>query len=430
MIPKRFLLISGVAVVLGGVIITILVSGQRTREVPVHVAAETKTFDSVLLTWVGNEEASQFNIYRADNPEGPYERVGFSNEEEYVDENLDAGEKYHYKVTQVVSFRESGYSARVSATTGPGKPIGVKAQPIDFHEDLELRVDIVWDYTGEIEEYRIYRTEDKGGLFRKVGATTREEYSDRDLQPESTYYYAVTQVIEGEESARSETVSATTGGTWSCGEDIEYGGKDYRTVEIGEQCWFAENVNVTEDELDRECDIERHCYDNDLGNCSVYGGLYDFSSISCGQREEGMRGICPFGWRIPTEGDWQALETEMGMRREISERYGLRGGEEGSRLAGRYDLWKEGPLRSSSNFASSGLNILPGGHQPAFNLRLFYDLGEGAFHWSSTRANEDEDCSYYEEAYTIREIKASETAIKKDCHLGVGTAQLRCVRDY
>jgi len=199
---------------------------------------------------------------------------------------------------------------------------------------------------------------------------------------------------------------------------------------VGEQCWFLENVDVTEDDIERDCDIERYCYDDDSVNCSIYGGLYDYSSISCGERGEGIQGICPFGWRIPAGEDWRELEMEMGMGEETIARYGFRGAQEGSKLAGRYDLWEEGPLRQSGRFASSGLNILPGGYQPAFNLRLFYDIGEVALLWSSTRANEDEECTYYENAYEVREIRSEETAVKKDCHLGVGTAQLRCMRDY
>ena len=32
-----------------------------------------------------------------------------------------------------------------------------------------------------------------------------------------------------------------TASTWSCGDPIGYAGVDYSTVQIGDQCWFAEN---------------------------------------------------------------------------------------------------------------------------------------------------------------------------------------------
>ena len=30
---------------------------------------------------------------------------------------------------------------------------------------------------------------------------------------------------------------------WQCGDPLEYQGYDYETVQIGEQCWFAENLH-------------------------------------------------------------------------------------------------------------------------------------------------------------------------------------------
>ena len=430
MIPKRFLLISGVAIVLVTVILVVIFSEQRKRSVPKHISAETESFESIVLNWIGNEDASQFNVYRSENKEGPYERVGFSKENEYVDDELQPNKKYHYKITQIVNFRESDYSSRASAVTRPGKPVGLRANAVDFQESLQMRIELVWDYSVGVEEYGVYRTEDKDGLYEKIATTTQDEYIDFDLHPETTYYYVVTQTVEGKESVYSNRASATTGSDWDCGDTISHGGRNYDTLKIGEQCWFLENIDITQNDLERDCEVERHCYDNNLVNCGTYGGLYDFSSISCGEGYEGMQGICPSGWKIPTDEDWRSLEMEMGMEEEQTKGYGFRGGEEGSKLAGRYDLWKSGVLRQSGSFASSGLNIIPGGHQPAFNLRLFYDVGEGALLWSSTRANEDEACMYYEDAYAVREISSDETAIKKDCHLGVGTAQLRCMRDY
>ncbi len=425
---KKIVLGIAVVTVFSALLVIFFFSGKRDN--PTHLSAETVSFQEIKLSWTGDENARQFNIYRAEDPGGPYERVGFSEEPEFLDKGLRPNTEYFYKVTQIVDFRESSFSGRAGSVTDPAAPTGVRAEAVDFQREMRLQIDLNWDYVVGADKYVVYRSEHEGGVYEKIAETSLENYSDADIQPHTTYYYAITQITDEKESVYSKEVSATTGSAWHCGDDLEYGGKVYSTVEIGEQCWFRENMDITEEKIERNCKIERYCYDNDQVMCDVYGSLYTFSGISCGQNVEGMRGICPLGWRIPTDDDWKKLETEVGIRGGELGAYGFRGTDEGSKLAGRRELWKQGPLTQSGAFGSSGLDLLPGGYQPAFNLRLFYNLKEGAIFWSSTRANEDEECTYWEAAYSVRELHYDSEQLKKHCHLGVGTAYLRCMRDY
>ncbi len=52
-----------------------------------------------------------------------------------------------------------------------------------------------------------------------------------------------TEVAEGE-NGNGEDNGGWWGGEWLCGDEIEHEGQTYQTVQIGEQCWFAENLNV------------------------------------------------------------------------------------------------------------------------------------------------------------------------------------------
>ena len=93
---------------------------------------------------------------------------------------------------------------------------------------------------------------------------------------------------------------------------VTYGGKTYNTVQIGDQCWFKENLNIG-NRIDgavvqtNNGIIEKYCYDNLESNCDVYGGCYKWNEMMQYSSIPGVRGICPSGWHIPSDGDWCIL---------------------------------------------------------------------------------------------------------------------------
>jgi len=42
-------------------------------------------------------------------------------------------------------------------------------------------------------------------------------------------------------------------------------------------------------------------------NCETYGGLYQWNEAMQYSTQQGVRGICPPGWHIPTDAEWTAL---------------------------------------------------------------------------------------------------------------------------
>ena len=99
-----------------------------------------------------------------------------------------------------------------------------------------------------------------------------------------------------------------------CGTNsVVYDGVTYPTVLIGDQCWFAKNLNIGE-KIDYPAKqtnngvIEKYCYDNNEENCNTYGGLYQWDEAMGYSLDEGAQGICPFGWHIPSDAEWHKLE--------------------------------------------------------------------------------------------------------------------------
>ncbi len=413
------------------IILLIVILSVREENVPTHLSAETRSDSEIKLTWDGDERAVQFNIYRSENPDGPFGRsVGFSTKEEYLDKGLDPSTEYYYRVTQTINITESSFSSVASAITAPKPPEGLRGERVSFHKNLEPRVDLFWDYSVGKEKYVIYRTDYEGGIYEEIGRSVNENYSDRDVVPGKRYFYAITQIANDEESDYSKEVSVITDSAWECGDLIKYGKEEYNTLRIADQCWIQENLNIEEGETDIDCQVKRYCYQDSIGNCNRYGGLYDIRSAFCGQEGEGVQGICPLGWRIPTDEDWVVLETEIGLNERYAKDYGFRGSDEGSKLSGNYDFWKEGDLKENNLFGDLGFDALPSGYQLGHSLGTFRGMGEDGFFWSSTSAHGDAQCGIARAAYATREINYNETGIRRNCRDARGTASVRCVRDY
>jgi uncharacterized protein (TIGR02145 family) len=179
------------------------------------------------------------------------------------------------------------------------------------------------------------------------------------------------------------------GNNFVCGDVLSYEREDYNTVMIGSQCWMAENLNIGtmingNNNQANNSTIEKYCYNNDAGNCTTYGGLYQWAEAVQYQNGDtnttsptlafsgNIQGICPTGWHLPTDTEWTALTNAL----DISDK--------GSRLAGNADLWTDGALEDSPNFSTSGFLALPAGLRDTDGS--FFDQSNYAFFWSSTES--------------------------------------------
>ena len=92
---------------------------------------------------------------------------------------------------------------------------------------------------------------------------------------------------------------------------------------IGEQCWFNENLRsaefnsgysipfVLEDSQWQDATFPARCYlNNNEQWFSWFGYLYNWHAIS------NSGGLCPSGWKVPSDTDWLHLEIELGLSEE------------------------------------------------------------------------------------------------------------------
>lgn len=157
---------------------------------------------------------------------------------------------------------------------------------------------------------------------------------------------------------------------------IEYEGQVYNTVQIGEQCWMAENLNVgsmirgTIEAKDNTI-FEKYCYQNDPSNCNIYGGLYQWGELTQYAESGSYRGICPDGWAIPDENDWNILSEYQ----EDHSSYKAR-----KLIDASEDYWRESD-KYNTGTNTSGFTALPSGK---FNpTNVFLDKGYQTLFWTS-----------------------------------------------
>lgn len=117
---------------------------------------------------------------------------------------------------------------------------------------------------------------------------------------------------------------------WSCGDLLNYQGYDYKTVLIGEHCWFAENLRVQEfrngDEL--SIAIEDSTWLSGVPACCPPNGemcrVEGLGFLYNGWSVEDSRRLCPSGWHVSSDIDWFAIETMVGIDQSILETSGWR----------------------------------------------------------------------------------------------------------
>ena len=55
------------------------------------------------------------------------------------------------------------------------------------------------------------------------------------------------------------------------------------------------------------CLPEKYCYQDLDARCIAYGGLYRWDEVMRYDPSEGGQGLCPAGWHLPSDAEWEAL---------------------------------------------------------------------------------------------------------------------------
>ena len=215
---------------------------------------------------------------------------------------------------------------------------------------------------------------------------------------------------------------------WSCGQDLKYNGDVYGTIKIGNTCVFKDNLNTEkyrngekikliegkfkESEVDlslfgigepsenseesmeemfaepeiKEWEVTKEGaysnYENNANNSLTYGKLYNFYAVV------DVRGLCPQGWRVPSDEEWMAIEKSLGMCEGEDSGCTQASRERGAKEEIGNKLKKQGAWESlfGENINQSNFSALPGGLRSP--NAMFMGLDSVASFWTSTEASD------------------------------------------
>ncbi|MBO7131563.1 MAG: hypothetical protein J6V65_05420 [Fibrobacterales bacterium] len=195
-------------------------------------------------------------------------------------------------------------------------------------------------------------------------------------------------------------------------------GTVYACVTIGTQTWMAENLNfgvrvdVSKIQTGASADsAQKYCMENSAQNCTTYGGLYQWhtamalpasyaNTYAVEEIDRVHRGICPEGWHIPTELEWDGLAGAIG------------GASNGTKLKSTAG-WEGGYNGTNA----TGFNAMPAGYWAGG----FGGLGAEALFWTAT-----EDSTAYASFISLNWSGNLNTA---SIWPKSRSASIRCVKD-
>lgn len=220
-----------------------------------------------------------------------------------------------------------------------------------------------------------------------------------------------------------------------CGYVIDYDGNYYDAVLIGKQCWMKQNLRTTHyadgNTIPRSTSNQTYpCYyENTNLNISEYGLHYNWyaamkNGASSNTNPSGVQGICPDGWHLPSNAEFDELVTYVNSQpRFLCDNVG---GYNGRALASKIGWYQYnyscdvganyGSYLSSTKNATR-FTLMPSGY---YN-NGFSSTTNSGYIWTSTQYNSNDAYGRY--------MDYSSRGLNNSYHYKHYGFSVRCVRD-
>ncbi len=167
--------------------------------------------------------------------------------------------------------------------------------------------------------------------------------------------------------------------------------KSYATVQIGNQCWFADNLRYTT----TQCLNATWNASAPFNACRIHGEVvgdpvipdwakgevsYQWGAAMNGSTTEGAQGLCPTGWHVPSDNDIKIMEMNLNpsLTQSQADSVGWRGTNQGDQLKSSNPSW----CNNATGCAASGFNLRPSSSRS--DVGTLFSIGTNAYFWSTS----------------------------------------------
>jgi uncharacterized protein (TIGR02145 family) len=235
------------------------------------------------------------------------------------------------------------------------------------------------------------------------------------LSPDKAYSLKAYAIL-GESTVYGEGKEITTkrNGTLTDNRD----GRTYKWVEIGDQIWMAENLSYLPYISPFTNDTGIFVYNYKGSSVDIAKNTEEFKKYGCLYTWEISLHVCPDGWHLPGDAEWQELERSVGMTLRQIGGYGWQGNNEDNLL--KSTSWSE--YNGKPNNATS-FSALPAGYHHLedtyYGYIYFSGLGNLTYFGSSTK---------YDFPIMIGLASSSKGIMRTGASENYGCS-IRCIRD-
>jgi fibronectin type 3 domain-containing protein len=170
----------------------------------------------VTLIWTAVAGANSYDVMRSTSSGGPYTIAAVAAGTNYTDTAVTIGTTYYYVISAVNLDGESGNSAVVSAKPTLFAPTSLAAVAGN------TQVSLSWNAQPNASGYNVLRGTVSGGPYTLIASPAGTGFTDTRLGNGQAYYYVVTTVAQGQQSANSAQVAATPNVTYAAWQSLYF----------------------------------------------------------------------------------------------------------------------------------------------------------------------------------------------------------------